>query len=100
MSYYLMVLFLQLGVNGLQQQNQQYRSRRSHFLKSFGCVEKRNITVVMDSVYNDYEELFNSLEDPCHILFYFAFNESRFLSWKYGEGTNLGQIRSTTAKII
>ena len=39
----------------------------------------------MESDEIDYEVLFESLEDPCHTIFYFAFEKRKFVNWRSGE---------------
>ena len=63
---------------GSQQKSQQHRSKTSSaLLKTFGCVEKSNVTVLMGQDYIVNKVLIKSLEDPCHTIFYFAFDERR-----------------------
>ena len=67
--------------------------RKSSLLESFGCVERRNITVIMESIVSDDlirtnnfdgDLLFKSLNDPCHTIFLYNFNLRKFFQWTNG----------------
>ena len=68
--------------------------RRSPLLGSFGCLERRNITVIMESIasdvrirvadFGDGDVLFQSLDDPCHTIFLYNFHSRKFFQWRNG----------------
>ena len=65
--------------------------RKSPLLGSFGCLERRNITVIMESITSnvhfptpnfDGDILLKSLDDPCQTIFLYNFHSRKFFKWQ------------------